>query len=449
LAALGACSFDASGSKLKGGDAGTVDDEPDAGGCTPAAVDCSGRQLRTCNDEGTGYATIVDCPFTCGDGACRAGANLEVEAFEACGADAPALTPPTGAALVLAQLDVDTVRLSCDPDCGDGATASIDSIATFNQPGPGGDLAYFCFSELTLPTGTTLASSRTAADRVLPALAFIVHGDATIAGTIDVSGGDGEVELAGPTGVGGSGGPGGGNGGNFQVLASAGGIPGSGRRAGDGGQASASASDTAAGGGGGGGFFGVGGDGGSGRNGAGDETAPGGNGGTPSIDQGTNQPLFGGSGGGGGADSNGGACGYPGGGGGGGLQISARRTLLVTGAIKADGGAGFGDLGLPNGGGGGGGSGGALLLQAFEILIDGGTLSVDGGDGGLSGAGAGGLGASGGSLDGTDGTSEAANTIGGAGGGGGAGRVFLQAVTEPTCAASPTASCSTGELLEQ
>lgn len=82
------------------------------------------------------------------------------------------------------------------------------------------------------------------------------------------------------------------------------------------------------------------------------------------------QPLVGGSGGGGGR----GGTNYPGSGGGGGggaILIASSSTLRVTGTIDATGGDGGGQLGTGVGGQGAGGSGGAIRLMAATVTGNG------------------------------------------------------------------------------
>jgi hypothetical protein len=461
---MSACSFDPKGGGGIGvGDGGVADAPPpsdpdaapDAGPfCVAGEIDCNGRQLRTCNDDGTAFANVVDCPFTCGDLECKSGANLDDDDFANCDDSAPDLTPPLGATLIVREAI--NVQIECSPHCGDGVTTSIPAAGIVNQPGPEGDLAYFCVGDFTVRANVTLGLEPQGDPAVpLPALALVVDGEATITGTIDVSGKPGSMNftVTPGVGVGGVGGPGAGNGGTLQTAFNGDGIPGSGLRPGAGGRSDGGGVDNAAGGGGGGGYFGVGGAGGQGSNAANDELAEGGAGGGPAINLPTNSPLLGGSGGGGGAESQTGTttpCGFPGGGGGGGLQISARSSIALSGQIRAEGGDGFGtgDSPYEQCGAGGGGSGGAVLLEAPVIAIAGtGQVRVNGGSGGPAG-GAGGAGASGGTLAGAAGTGALAAQQGGAGAGGGGGRVRLNALTAPACGATvtPTASCSTGAL---
>ena len=112
-------------------------------------------------------------------------------------------------------------------------------------------------------------------------------------------------------------------------------------------------------------------------------------------------PLTGGSGGGDGDGFSG-----TGGAGGGALQITAARSIIVTGKINAGGGGGQGGT-KPSGNGGGGGSGGAIILEAPEVKIDGVTAANGGGGGG---------GASITQSDGGQGQNGAASTLAAGGG---------------------------------
>lgn len=230
------------------------------------------------------------------------------------------------------------------------------------QPQAGGpDVAVFTFDG-----GTLIAAGDTITVRGSRPGVLLFQGSATIQGTIDASG-----RPAGQSRIGAAGGPGGGDGGNGATAGTAetgqpGAGPGGGRGAG---QAS-----------GGGGFNGGGG------GGFGGPGAPGGRGvccgeGAGGVTYGDlRTALQGGSGGGGGGWGFGFGpwiSGAGGGGGGGGIEIGALELLsLVNAKIVADGGAGGSSPSSPTGegGGGGGGSGGAVLLHAFSLSLNAGTL---------------------------------------------------------------------------
>ncbi len=187
---------------------------------------------------------------------------------------------------------------------------------------------------MEIPTGAALKVSGS-----LPLL--IVASDVvTITGTLDVSA-DGTVP-----------GPGGADGGGS----------GKGGEGCGGGQASAILS-------------GYGGNGGSygGKGGMGNATTP-----KAACGQVCPTPLVGGSGGGDGDGISG-----TGGAGGGALQITAARSISISGKINAGGGAGQGGD-MPSGNGGGGGSGGALILEAPSVKIDGVAAANGGGGGGAA-----------------------------------------------------------------
>ncbi len=184
-----------------------------------------------------------------------------------------------------------------------------------------------------------------------PALAFVVDGNVSIQGTIDVSGDQG---INGP---------------GFQTGSCNGGAP---------------AFASPVGGGGGGGHYLSGAGGGSSST----PSAGGGAGGSnsdPDI-----SPLVGGCKGGTAATSI--SMSAPrgaGGGGGGAVQITSRTSIAITGAgtIDASGGGGRGGYSILDGSagpGGGGGSGGSVLLEAPTILLDGPSVivSTKGGAGG-------------------------------------------------------------------
>lgn len=200
-------------------------------------------------------------------------------------------------------------------------------------------------------------------------LVVLVDGDATVAGTIDVS-----VDAAGAPGPGA---------GDATLCATALGADGH----------SVGADIYGAGGAGGGGFGGAGG---AGTDGWGvGAIGNGGAGGTASSDVDL-QPLRGGCRGGNGGhgwDGFGSVTWGGAGSGAGVLQIAARQSLIVSGAIYSVGGAGGGGPANPDGynsgyGGGGGGSGGGILLEAADLtIVAGSVLCASGGSGGEGGIG--------------------------------------------------------------
>lgn len=264
-----------------------------------------------------------------------------------------------------------------------GLTAhTAQAQGTFNSGSTGADGAFnptqsqmvqlpesgvFNYTTVNIPAGVTITYKRNSRNTPVTILA---SGNVTIAGTIDVRGGDGST-LSIPFGGGGLGGPGGFDGGRggttFQSFAA--GLSGDGP---GGGTGAVRVSTTATGTGGGGGF-----------------AARGSEGGNNSVNDGKGGskygaanllPLIGGSGGGGSVSISG--SGGSGGGGGGAILIASSGTITfgTSGTILARGGEG----GLGNPGfcdvSGGSGSGGAIRLVA-NIITGPATLNVLGGTG--------------------------------------------------------------------
>jgi hypothetical protein len=179
------------------------------------------------------------------------------------------------------------------------------------------------------------------------------------------------------------------------------------------------------------------------------------------------EPLRGGCNGASGGTS-GGANGGPGGIAGGALQISARDSFDMEGAVAAlIAGGGHGTNGASAGGGGGGGTGGGIVVETDAMTLSG-TICANGGGGGegdgapaagmpvaatagcdpqASGAGAsgsldGGDGGSGGGvsqISGFNGGAGSGSSAGGGGGGGAAGRIRLRSRTKTgTAVTSPS-----------
>lgn len=223
---------------------------------------------------------------------------------------------------------------------------------------PSGVLNY---TTINIPTGVTVTFKKNATNTPVT---LLVQADATIAGTIDISGkksadtgsgGSGNIGDDGLPGLGGPGGFDGGRGGQTGTNRSAG--AGLGPGAGGGGNTQ---SGTVTGGGGAG--FAV-----------AAPTAPWytpnpQNTGVPGIAYGAAQslPLIGGSGGGGGAGGTS-FAGAGGGGGGGALLIAASGTINVTGTINANGGSSGAVAGDAEAAAGGSGSGGTIRLVATTI----------------------------------------------------------------------------------
>ncbi len=256
---------------------------------------------------------------------------------------------------------------------GEGASVGLGA-----DGGTGADGAYSCTSGTCNLAGatynyTTFNISSGATVNVTGTTALIIKatGAVTIAGTLNLNGGNGYTGNYAGGGNGGSGGYAGGSGGNTgcgDVCHSTSGYSGGGPGGGGGGYADGS-NDGGSGGGGGGGYGGYGGGGGI------TDPAPGGG---PGAGGGTYTTITGGSGGGGSASFYGG-----GGGGGGYLKISSAESIINSGTINANGGNG-GDSA------GGAGSGGRISLAAPSITNNGAINAKGGSAGAYGGSGGGG-----------------------------------------------------------
>jgi hypothetical protein len=272
---------------------------------------------------------------------------------------------------------------------GFGCTApALPPFVTQTQSG-GADLVVFALDGLTVNAGVTLHVQGTAVP------VFVVKGDATLNGTLDVGAHD--VFLGTAAGPGADG-----------TFCS-------------GGQGSNGTYAGASSGGAGGGAFGTGGA--PGGKGADRQTGPnktggaGGQGGTASGSS-TLTPLRGGCSGGRGGGLGGGGQGLAGGA----LQLSVYGTLTINGVIAADGYGGQAPI-LGNNGGGGGGSGGGILLEAGQVVLTATAQVTANGGGGSSGAKAfagGNAGANGSKTAGTPATGGSSPGCGGTGGQGAA-----------------------------
>jgi hypothetical protein len=270
-------------------------------------------------------------------------------------------------------------------------TATLAHAAGFNSGSTGADGAFsptantilpmppngiFNFTTVNIPVGVIVRFQKNTANT--PVI-FLGTGDVTIAGTIDVSGGNslpGGTGTSGDRSIPGVGGPGGFDGGR-------GGMPETNRRAGNGlgpgggggGDGTPAVQSNIAQGGGGGGYGVTG-------NGNNIATVPANTGvGGPSYGSNLLTPLVGGSGGGGaGARTGDGFPGTGGAGGGGAILIAASGTVTLTGSILANGGSsGSMTAGDPvYAGTGGGGSGGAVRIAASNI-VNSGAINVSGG----------------------------------------------------------------------
>lgn len=245
-------------------------------------------------------------------------------------------------------------------DLRDGVVTFLPSGSTATLPNAASSAARLAegvlhFTTFSVPAGVTLMFIRNAGSTPVVILA---QGDVTIAGTVDVSGENGNASGTAGAGRGGRGGPGGFRGGNGEVVVTS---PGGGSGLGPGGAAGCCSGGSNSGAGGAG--FGTGG---------GQGGSAGGLGGAPYGTIGL-VPFVGGSGGGGGS-----AFGSGGGGGGGGggailIASSAKITVASTGSILAKGGIGAREAG-------GGGSGGAIRMVSNN-MIHSGALNTSGGAG--------------------------------------------------------------------
>jgi len=239
----------------------------------------------------------------------------------------------------------------------------------------------FNYTTVNIPSTVTVTFLKNSQNTPVTMLAT---GDVTIAGTINLNGGNASYIFSG------SGGPGGFDGGQGGVLNQAG-KRGEGPGGGGGGNAWA---DVKCGTGGGGGGF-------SANGAVGGAHATGSVGGSGGSAYGNERilPLIGGSGGGGG----GGTTTYVGGGGGGGggaIIIATSTTINITGSITANGGNGANGEACDanvwcNGGGGGSGSGGSIRLISNALNGDGSISATTGGGGAGYGTADGGAGSAG------------------------------------------------------
>lgn len=261
----------------------------------------------------------------------------------------------------------------------DGAFAPV--VNTRVVLPPSGILNY---TTVNIPAGVWVTFEKNATNTPVVILAT---GNVTIAGSINLPGGNGTAVGAsgdgvlGDDGIPGAGGPGGydgGRGGVGTLTATAAGVGGAGQGPGGGGGGKYTTSYGMYTGGGGGGFSAAGTESNS-VNYCGAPCA----GGAGGVAYGSSQllPLIGGSGGGGGMGYlyNGGG----GAGGGGAILIASSGTVNIAGAIYANGGVGGAVAGTNGGGSGGGGSGGAIRIVATTIAGNG-TINANAGAAGAN-----------------------------------------------------------------
>ena len=337
---------------------------------SPLVCSSSGTCASATADSGTEDGADPTCAcagdtLSCasGDRACELGCVTDPV-----GAHCAAFAPSNDVGIAeLDQVDASIVieaEATFDTDTGE-VTGGItrppgeglaDGIVFGTDDFQGAPLGVFWFSSLTIGVDAkiTFTGSRAAV--------FVVETTATIAGTIDGTGGQcTDSRCAGPGG--GAGMP-----------------AGSGCGIGANGVATLSADS----GGGGGGGGAPGGNGGTGTTGP----AAGGVGGRSCLEA-SGEPLVGGSGGGGGAPG-GGMVLSNGGGGGGAFQLTALELITISGTISMGGGGGGGGMAMPAelnaGGGAGGGAGGTILLESITIqTTPDTTLTANGGGGGGGG----------------------------------------------------------------
>lgn len=257
------------------------------------------------------------------------------------------------------------------------------TVNTVMQLPPSG---VFNFTTVNIPSGVTVTFAK---NTINTPVVILASGDVTIAGAINLNGGNANPVGAAGTGnladdgVPGAGGPGGYSGGGGGPITNFRGGDGVGPGGGAGGVASGVGNCGSGLNGGGGGGFGV----------------DGSNGGCPvpslgGSSYGSSQllPLIGGSGAGGGVGGTN-FSGSGGGGGGGAILIASSGTINITGNILANGGNGGASSGTGAGATGGGGSGGAIRILATTIAGNGAINALGGsGGGGFSGGGFGAVG---------------------------------------------------------
>jgi hypothetical protein len=323
---------------------------PDAGMCTSLTNECVGDMLRYCKEVG-GSAMDTPCGWGCiggSDAHCAhvvpAGSGgVELDGVTPADADSTSLAALAAITLTDVTFDSDFGKIGTNtmPELFHNAMTGVDKGIDFQRRGT--LIAMWRFKSLTLTGTIKLVGSRS--------IALVADGPITINGTV-VASGECSSFIAGPGGF---------NGGSAAGM--------TGREPTDsmgGGQGAPTSSS----GGGGGGHGSIGGNG---------ETAIGGKAwGDPDV-----PTLFGGAGG--GAGSGGGMFGR-GGGGGGALQLVTNTSVVITtGGINAGGCGGKAGTGNADSGGGGG-AGGTILIEAPTIMING-ALAANGGGGGGGGGG--------------------------------------------------------------
>ena len=248
------------------------------------------------------------------------------------------------------------------------------TINTAVQLPPSGVLNY---TTVNIPTGVTVTFIKNATNTPV---VILTTGDATIAGTIDISGknstdsgaaGNGNLGDDGLPGAGGPGGYAGGAGGKSATTPSVAADGGAGQGPGGGGRGPGALPRGGAGGG-----YAT----------AGATDRFGDSIGGTTYGSSALLPLIGGSGGGGGAGGTA-FAGTGGAGGGGALLIAASGTITISGSILATGGTSGSSSGSGAGPTGGGGTGGAIRIVATTIAGNGTVSAVGGNTGSETGTG--------------------------------------------------------------
>jgi hypothetical protein len=335
---------------------GQVDAQPDVyvPPCSGDTWEClADGTARVCQDDA--WVSVGTCPLGCDVGAreCRVPSNVPADLMDE---GTEALSLSTADSIVTINTDTGAIGGSSGPIRAPGVGLDPTSgIYYERQPQTSGpEVGIFVVQGLTIDTSVIVNVEG------VRSLVLLVEGAATINGVINVSA---RRNLRGPGGYIGGGAAQRGDG-------TCGGLPGNGEQV----------SHGCISGGGGGGHAGAGGAGGNSNCGAG---YTGGVGGAGTCGVAELVPLVGGSGGAGGVPipnvtSNPGA----GGGGGGAIQVSASGGVMVgaSGGINAGGGGG---TGCTSSGGSGGGSGGAILVEGPTVSVQGGgILAANGGGGG-------------------------------------------------------------------
>lgn len=384
------------------------------------------------------------CAFASVNGSCVYPPLINATSLGKC-SGGPRLSPPVGSTVRFNVTPSGGYTITCSPHCGDSSVTTINPQETLAQAGGAPLVELFCLSEMNIPVGTTLHGGFGYSDGQFigqRAVAFLVTGPVTIAGTVNFDGAttDYNQPLGGAGGPAGAGGYRGGTGTTTQPAAGLGPC---------GGAAGQTVSNI-----------------GSGATGGGNATAGAAGGASTTVAASaascnrTFMYLEGGSGGGAGGDGNitcsssGVSCTpipefIAGAGGGGAIEIASTTSITISGSLTANGGDAPTEMDTQSGGyifvernlgGAGGGAGGSIWLASPSINASG-TFTANGGKGGTVYGNVGGSGAMGatGATVGQQG-----NSMTGAGAGGGGGGGFLRLFGAASCpaGASPSNTCA-------